>query len=127
MWAGDAMIFPHGDAHVLSSDEHPEGRQVRVDAAPARHRETVRLGGGPEAARDTTFVCGFLGCDVRPFNPLLAALPRVRSRSDWLALTYKVTTSFRRLPNVPRPSPSHSIKPQSASFAIRLSFAEKEA
>jgi AraC-like DNA-binding protein len=24
----------------------------------------------------TTFLCGFLGCDRRPFNPLLAALPR---------------------------------------------------
>ena len=24
-----------------------------------------------------TFVCGFLGCDARPFNPLLAALPPV--------------------------------------------------
>ena len=74
MLPGDAIIFPHGDAHVLSSDEHPRGRQLRVDVVPARHRETVRL--GPETARDTTFVCGFLGCDVRPFNPLLASLPR---------------------------------------------------
>jgi AraC-like DNA-binding protein len=31
-------------------------------------------GGGLERAR---FVCGFLGCDARPFNPLLAALPRL--------------------------------------------------
>jgi AraC-like DNA-binding protein len=29
-------------------------------------------GGGPERAR---VVCGFLGCDERPYNPLLAALP----------------------------------------------------
>jgi AraC-like DNA-binding protein len=36
---------------------------------------TARLeGGGPERA---TIVCGFLGLDARPFNPLLAALPRV--------------------------------------------------
>ena len=27
-------------------------------------------------------VCGFLGCDARPFNPLLAALPRVIRVSD---------------------------------------------
>jgi AraC-like DNA-binding protein len=25
----------------------------------------------------TTIVCGFLGCDARPFNPLIATLPRV--------------------------------------------------
>ena len=31
-------------------------------------------GGGRERA---TVVCGFLGCDARPFNPLLASLPRV--------------------------------------------------
>jgi transcriptional regulator GlxA family with amidase domain len=35
-------------------------------------------------------VCGFLGCDLRPFNPLVAALPRIlhlpASRaSDWVA------------------------------------------
>ena len=36
---------------------------------------TARLdGGGPDR---TTLVCGFLGLDAAPFNPLLAALPRV--------------------------------------------------
>jgi len=36
---------------------------------------TALLDGG---GRDkTTIVCGFLGCDARPFNPLLAALPRI--------------------------------------------------
>jgi AraC-like DNA-binding protein len=36
---------------------------------------TARLdGGGGDRA---TVVCGFLGLDARPFNPLLAALPRV--------------------------------------------------
>ena len=29
----------------------------------------------PEA--DTVMVCGFLGCDLRPFNPLIGALPRM--------------------------------------------------
>ncbi len=29
-------------------------------------------GGGPAGAR---YVCGFLGCEARPFNPLLGALP----------------------------------------------------
>jgi AraC-like DNA-binding protein len=31
-------------------------------------------GGGPERLH---LVCGFLGCDARPFNPLLATLPRL--------------------------------------------------
>lgn len=32
------------------------------------------LGGSGEPAR---FVCGYIGCDARPFNPILGALPRL--------------------------------------------------
>jgi AraC-like DNA-binding protein len=66
---GDVIVFPHGDAHVMSSD--PELRSV--PATPGRYPETVRLGDGEPIT--ATFVCGFLGCDRRPFNPLLATLP----------------------------------------------------
>ena len=84
---GDVIMFPQGDAHVMSSA--PGLRVAKVDRdiffSPrppqlpyvlTRHGEaisTARLdGGGEERA---TIVCGFLGCDARPFNPLLAALP----------------------------------------------------
>lgn len=95
---GDVIMFPQGDAHVMSSA--PGMRAAKVDSAfffspkPAqlpyvlmqhgdntiampseRAETTARLdGGGAERAR---VVCGFLGCDARPFNPLLAALPRL--------------------------------------------------
>jgi len=36
--------------------------------------DVLRSGGGPERAR---IVCCFLGCDDRPYNPLLTALPAV--------------------------------------------------
>jgi AraC-like DNA-binding protein len=70
---GDVIVFPHGDAHVMSS-----GRGLRVGpdvhtSAPDRYPHTVLL--GDHGPRITSFVCGFLGCDRRPFNPLLAALP----------------------------------------------------
>jgi AraC-like DNA-binding protein len=71
--AGDVIVFPHGDPHVMSSEQ---GRRVlngEQAKAPERYLETVKLGSG---APDATFVCGFLGCDARPFNPLLATLPR---------------------------------------------------
>jgi AraC-like DNA-binding protein len=67
---GDVIVFPHGDAHVMSSD--PKLRSV--PATPGRFPETVTLGEGGEIA--TTLVCGFLGCDRRPFNPLVSTLPR---------------------------------------------------
>jgi AraC-like DNA-binding protein len=73
MEAGDVVVFPHGDAHLMSS-----GRDLNIaitypDEGPRRYPETVML--GPDGERDTTLVCGFLGCDVRPYNPLLNALP----------------------------------------------------
>ncbi len=72
--AGDVIVFPHGDAHVMSSARGLEDGSQVTRTAPARHPETVVIGGpGPRVA---SLVCGFLGCDRRPFNPLLAALPR---------------------------------------------------
>ena len=85
---GDVLLFPQGDPHVMSSA--PGMRSPRVDKAlyfaprpphlpfalsmhdsePA----TARSEGGSGRA---TLVCGFLGLDARPFNPLLAALPRM--------------------------------------------------
>ena len=87
--AGDVILFPQGDAHVLSSA--PGMRAPAVDrsfffsprppqlpyALSMREAQitTARLDGG---GRDrATIVCGFLGLDARPFNPLLAALPRI--------------------------------------------------
>ena len=71
---GDVIVFPQGDPHVMSS-----GRGLRIGpdvhtSAPARYPDTVFL--GDHGPRTASFVCGFLGCDRRPFNPLLAALPR---------------------------------------------------
>lgn len=77
--AGDIVAFPHGDAHTLSSD--PALRR-RADLSAFRLAEHERLPfrlhpGDPSAPVDTRLVCGFLGCDARPFNPVLDALPRL--------------------------------------------------
>ena len=74
MKPGDVIVFPHGDAHLMSSEEGQ-----RIDSGwgagnSARYASTLVL--GPSDRHDATFVCGFLGCDARPYNPLLASLPR---------------------------------------------------
>lgn len=74
MRPGDAIVFPHGDPHCMSSADGFRLGAGRDEASPARYPSTVELGAGP--VRETTFVCGFLGCDARPYNPLLASLPR---------------------------------------------------
>jgi AraC-like DNA-binding protein len=72
--AGDVILFPHGGAHVLSSGQDPGAATLYAGPSPARHRETVKLGPGGQLG--ATFVCGFLGIERQPFNPLLASLPR---------------------------------------------------
>ncbi len=72
---GDVVVLPHGDAHLLSSDPARFPNAQRMGSAAARYPEVVRLGAG--AVPEATFVCGFLGCDLQPFNPLLASLPRL--------------------------------------------------
>jgi AraC-like DNA-binding protein len=74
MRVGDVMLFPHGDAHVMSSGGEIGPGSARTTMASARYPETLGL--GPVAERGTRLVCGFLGCDARPYNPVLSSLPR---------------------------------------------------
>ena len=80
--AGDVLLFPHGDAYVMSIEPNARGgpdpaevlafmREMVVGRLPFA---IVENGGGAE---HLGLVCGFLGCDVHPFNPLLATLPRL--------------------------------------------------
>jgi AraC-like DNA-binding protein len=76
--AGDLVVMPMGDAHVLCS---APGMRVEPNLELYYRPRDRRLpffinqgGGGKERAR---FVCGYLGCDARPFNPVLYGLPRL--------------------------------------------------
>ena len=75
--AGDVVAFPQGDAHILSSapgmrgDPGPDPSVVPGEIAQLPVMLNID-GGGSERAH---LVCGFLGCDSRPFNPLIEALP----------------------------------------------------
>lgn len=92
---GDILLLPQGDAHVVSS---APGLRAEPDVGAyfAMQRDErpfrVHYAGGVQPvvevdrngsalvdgrAADTTLVCGFIGCDARPFNPLLATLPRL--------------------------------------------------
>ncbi len=89
---GDLIVFPQGDAHVLSSAPGmrggPDMKQFARPFTPLPLFYELG-GGGPERTR---VVCCFLGCDERPYNPLLTALPAVihlsagaqKSATAWL-------------------------------------------
>ncbi|MEL7114062.1 MAG: AraC family transcriptional regulator [Pseudomonadota bacterium] len=73
---GDIVIYPHGHGHMFNSTlgervppnlelyRQPSGRTLPVEV------DTANLG-----SPTLRFVCGYLGCDTAPFNPLLDALP----------------------------------------------------
>jgi AraC-like DNA-binding protein len=80
--AGDILVVAHGAPYFLAA---PPGTQAGYgDAEAVSFFEKMAAGelpsvvteggGGPDT---THFICGFLGCDLRPFNPILAALPEV--------------------------------------------------
>lgn len=75
MHAGDVIVFPHGDSHMMSSQKGHIDAAGKDGTSARRYPNTVYL--GPSADRDTHLVCGFLGCDLHPYNPLLASLPRM--------------------------------------------------
>ncbi len=73
MEARDVIIFPHGDAHVMSSHigARPRAIGTLLPSQPSEEIPQLDYGGGGETTR---FVCGYLHCDQR-FNPLTGALP----------------------------------------------------
>lgn len=94
MKEGDVILFPHGDPHVMSSIpglraepdlEHLISTLKQCSGLPFmlcqeddfRARPVTAATTGPESASGAALLCGFLGCDKGPFNPLLTALPRV--------------------------------------------------
>ncbi|MGJ7507452.1 cupin domain-containing protein [Variovorax sp. GT1P44] len=91
--AGDIILFPHGDAHTMSSS----GADVPGPLLDARtlmreRPEELQLGGGGEPTR---FICGYLSCDPILCRPVLAALPRVLTvslrrdeKTDWIERSF---------------------------------------
>ncbi len=117
--AGDIVLFPQGDRHVLSSAPgmrseavdlasffQPRPRQLPFAISYGEHGvTTARLEGGGKS--QATIACGFLGFDARPFNPLLSALPRLMhmpgaaaGEQSWIAAFLRTTVeeSSRRRP-----------------------------
>jgi AraC-like DNA-binding protein len=78
MHEGDVVVFPQGDAHVMSSAPGMRGRpEMSLFRHPERGQLPITISMNPGGSEQSELVCGFLGCDARPFNPLLSALPRM--------------------------------------------------
>jgi AraC-like DNA-binding protein len=85
---GDIVMFPQGDAHVISSAPGIQPTRFSADWVHTTRNDPKPIPivfhapnefsyGAPAPESPTNVACGFLGCDLRPFNPLVATLPRL--------------------------------------------------
>jgi AraC-like DNA-binding protein len=102
--AGDLIMFPHGDGHLLGSDVRlaPVPAESLVEPSPEGGLARILHGGG---GSNTRFVCGYLACDSRLCRPLLSALPRMLRvplgkgpAASWIISTLRRGTEETRAP-----------------------------
>jgi AraC-like DNA-binding protein len=101
--AGDAVIFPQGHAHLMSSQPgQPPAKGARLEEVLARRPRQLAYGGGGAVTR---LVCGYLACDARLATMLLSGLPslvRVRVRGSnagiWLEASVRYALAEARSP-----------------------------
>jgi AraC-like DNA-binding protein len=91
MKRGDVVLLAQGDSHVLSSapgmraDPDVNGYfqmgraqrpfRIHYDASGASAITDFESPAASATPGTASFVCGFIGCDLKPFNPLIATLP----------------------------------------------------
>jgi len=81
--AGDIIVLPHGDTHVLATQlGMRKAPNMALYRRPEDERLPSRIALNTEGGERAHFVCGFLACDSRPYNPLLTALPRMIRVND---------------------------------------------
>lgn len=74
--AGDILIVPSGDPHILGNGPpiKPVDRSQVLDQVLSQGLKVSRMGGGGEL---TKFVCGYLSCDPQLSRVFLGALPPI--------------------------------------------------
>lgn len=97
--AGDLVIFPHGDPHIVENGRvtKPVDMAKELARIVANGLKVSRLGGGGEV---TKFVCGFMACDPQLSQVFLSGLPpvfKVSIRNDasgrWLENSIRFTVN----------------------------------
>jgi hypothetical protein len=74
--AGDIVVFPHGDAHIMGngSDVASRDYEKMLQEVLSQGLKPASMGGGGEL---TKFVCGYLACDPHLSKAFLSGLPPI--------------------------------------------------
>jgi AraC-like DNA-binding protein len=101
--AGDAVIFPQGEAHRMSSAPGvPAATGAKLDVVLSKRPRQLAYGGGGAVTR---LVCGYMACDKRLARMLLAGLPSIvkvnvrgSNAGAWLEASLRYALSEARSP-----------------------------
>src|SRR6266513_2839909 len=80
--AGDIVVFPHGDSHIMGNgrDVEPKDNAKILEEIFSQGLKLARMGGGGEITR---FVCGYLVCDPHLSKAFLGGLPPMAYVTRW--------------------------------------------
>jgi AraC-like DNA-binding protein len=101
--AGDVAIFPQGDAHIMTSQPGLKPTVAgRLGRVLARRPRLLSFGGD---GAETRLVCGYLACDARLAQMMLAGLPRIvrvnlhgSAAGEWLESSVRYALAEARSP-----------------------------
>ncbi len=115
--AGDIVVFPHGDAHILENGSAAKTVDMSNELARifSDGLKLSRFGGGGEVTR---FVCGYLACDPQLSRVLLSGLPPL------FKVTIRDDASGRWLENSIRFSADQACKSRAGGDAVLAKLSE---
>src|SRR5436305_2552892 len=93
--AGDVVLLPRNDLHLVGSDLTlpPVPGSAIIEPPKAGGLFTIHHGG---SGRRTRMICGFVGCDGAADNPVISTLPSLLKRAaeqggaaEWIRSTFQ--------------------------------------
>ncbi|HYW73451.1 MAG TPA: AraC family transcriptional regulator [Pyrinomonadaceae bacterium] len=115
--AGDIVILPHGDAHLMGNGRYqqPIDSLSKFAQNMAGQLQVARYGGGGEMTR---FICGYMACSPRLSEVFLAGLPRI------FKVNVSKTPSGEWIEESIRFSVNRAEQPDTASSSVRTKLSE---
>ena len=116
--AGDLVMIPHGDPHILGNGQStppPVDDCEQLEKVVKQGLRLWRMGGGGEV---TKFVCGYMACDPRLSQVFLSGLPPV------FKVNIREDPSGRWLEDSIRFSVDHAGAPRAGGEAVLAKLSE---
>lgn len=115
--AGDILVVPHGDAHILGNGPpvKPVDRTQVLERVLSQGLKVSRMGGGGEV---TKFICGYMSCDPQLRRLFLGGLPPI------LKVSIRDDASGQWLENSIRYSVDHADASRPGDEAVRAKLSE---